>query len=60
MNPNQSKSMTTVTVSGAVATLLFAVCKHYGIAMDGDTQNAVMTLVMAAGTWIVHRETPNA
>jgi len=60
MNPNQSKSMTTVTVAGAISTLIFAICKHYGITMDGDTQNAAMTLIMSAGTWIVHRETPNA
>lgn len=60
MNPNQAKSMTTVTVVGAIATLIFAVCKHYGIAMDGDTQNAVTTIIMALGTWVAHKETPNA
>lgn len=60
MNANQAKSMTTVTIVGAVATLIFAVFKHYGVAMDGDTQNAVTTLVMAAGTWLAHKEAPNA
>jgi len=60
MNSEQSKSMTTVTIVGAVATLIFAMCKHWGITMDGDTQNAVTTIIMALGTWIVHREIPNA
>jgi hypothetical protein len=60
MNIAQAKSISMVTIVGAITTLIFATCKHYGLAMDGDTQNAVTTLVMAAGTWLAHRETSNA